>query len=163
MKKGLFVFLLLGTSYLFGLGMSVTENGFVFLGNIAPGGSEYDAGFDYGKNTIVTLNVNPASPFSLDIQADGFHGPASLSLTTLSWQLCYAHAGTTTSPWIRTLVSSYRTQAFNDNGIADRIFDYSPIGGDSGSFQFNFLWHIALPRTQTAGNYFTSVRLTLTQ
>lgn len=163
MKKVLLVLLLFGTSCLFGLGMSVTENGFVFLGNVAPGGSEYGAGFDYGKNTIVSLNANPAGTFSLDIQADGFRGPASLSLTTLSWQLCYAHAGTTSAPWIRTLTAAYRTQAFNDTGIADRVFTYTPVAGDSGLFQFNFLWHIAMPAGQTAGNYFASVRLTLTQ
>ena len=146
---------------LFSLSLSVNENGFVNLGSLAPGQSEFDGGFNYANNTIVSLNVAPASLFTLEIEMDGFHGPAPMSPDVLSWHLCYAHAGISSGPWVHELTSAYKRKAFSFG--KDVVYSYSPISLETGSYQFNFLWHIVVPTTQPSGTYFTNVFFTLTQ
>jgi hypothetical protein len=151
----------------FPLSLSVDNNGFVNLGNIEPGGSEYTAGFDYSQQTIVSFNIDPSAvavaPPCLQIQADDFRGPATLPISTLSWQVAYAQAGLIAPPWFVTLPSTYQTKAFT-SGLPDAVYSYSSVMGTyNGAFQFNFLWHISVPTNQQAGTYFTNVWFTLTQ
>ena len=176
MKKILFCLLMLGTSYLFGFSMSV-DNGFVSLGNIAPGQSEYDAGFDYSVSTVVRVTIDPTAAGSLQVQANDFTGPSTLYISNLKWQLSYIGAGLSGAPWYidssvgvhydGSLASNLRTKAFTAAGINDTAYTYmanSSSGGVpySGGFQCQFLWHINVPETQQAGTYFTNVLFTLT-
>ena len=143
--------------------MSIENNGFIFLGNIEPGGSEYTAGYDYTQQTIVSFNIDPALAANLQVQADDFRGTATLPISSLSWQVAYAQANIGIVPWVTALSATYQTQAFA-SGVPATIYSYpGSVLNYTGGFQFNFLWHIAVPQNQQSGSYYTNVWFTLTQ
>ena len=90
MRKLILLLILAVSPAVFPFGMSIENNGFIFLGNIEPGGSEYTAGYDYTQQTIVSFNIDPALAANLQVQADDFRGPATLPISSLSWQVAYA-------------------------------------------------------------------------
>lgn len=168
------LFLLLVLAFapaVFPFGMAVDENGFVNLGNLEPGQSEFDGGFNYNNITVVSLNVNPASSWSLDIEANDFAGPIPMPLSSLIWQVAYKVDSIPTSPWYKdpsypAFPNDIRhafSAANSPYTVVNALGGLSPSGPETGTHLIGFLFHINIPSNQQSGTYFTNVKFTLTQ
>lgn len=172
MKKVILLFLIIISCYSFSaLTITVSTNPVVVFPAVNPGENEYAGGYSYPM-TAVDIQANLGSPWSLDIDASAFSGPATLALNSLSWRVGYADETMNVSPWYNNSNNQNGAWAhpewlhsktnFTGLGSASVVSGYSS-GTFGGRASLGFFWYLDVPINQQAGAYSSTITFTLTQ
>jgi hypothetical protein len=161
-------FIVLAFSFSFSaISLVVSENSLVNFGELTPGQSEYDGGYTSYPSTVLEVNVSPSATWELDVNATSFVGPDSMDIGSLKWHMVYAGESLSYGPdWWVDLCGGSSSDAI-PNCQSQVAFT-----GSSQSFRsatsartkgvYNIIWHINIPESQMAGDYYSNVTFTLT-
>ncbi|MDD5456166.1 MAG: hypothetical protein PHV30_03945 [Candidatus Margulisbacteria bacterium] len=137
--------------------LTITQNPVVNFGSLNPNEGEWVTFGSSYPNTVVQFEVNSGAPWSLDIKADPFNGPAAMGVENMQWDLVYAQEGSTSIT--SAIPNANQKKTFTTTG--ETVYSKTPVSNVTNLF--NFIWFLRIPVNQTAGNYYSTIVFTLTQ